>query len=115
MRAMSDWPKSFKEAYCERFRCPPEKFVLSVFRRTLYRRARPLAWLLVLFKRDFFRLDIDLINEVGEARSWSDFNAVISNHVQSSQLRSGFLRNGLKLRVSCSRVKRLAERLFGRR
>lgn len=112
---MSDWSKSFKDAYCERYRCAPGRFVIRVFKGGLYRRARLLGPLVMLINRRFFRLDIDLINEVGATRSWSDFNFVISNHVQSSQLRSGFLRNGLKLRVSCHRLKRMATKLFGRR
>lgn len=112
---MADWPKSFKDAFCERYRCSPDRFVIRIFKKALYRRARFLAPLVMLISRRFFRLDIDLVNEVGASRSWSDFNGVITNHVQSSHLRSGFLRNVLKLRVSCHRLKRIAMKLFGRR
>jgi hypothetical protein len=112
---MADWPASFKEAYCERYRCSPEQFVHCAFKHGLYRRARFIAPAVMLFSRRLFQLDIDLIHEIGATRSWGDFNSVISNHVQSSHLRSGFFRNVLKLRVSCSRLKRIAMKLFGRR
>lgn len=112
---MADWQKSFKDAYCERYRCSPERFVILVFKKGLYRRARLIGPLLMFFRPRFFQLDIDLINELGTARSWGDFNSIITNHVQSSHLRSGYLRNAMKVRVSCHRLKRIATRLFGRR
>ncbi|MCB1128358.1 MAG: hypothetical protein KDM81_17825 [Verrucomicrobiae bacterium] len=112
---MADWSRSFKEAYCERYRCSPGRFVIRVFKKGLYRRARLIGPILMVFSPRLFQLDIDLINELGGARNWGDFNAIISNHVQSSHLRSGFLRNALKLRVSCQRLKRIATKLFGRR
>lgn len=112
---MSEWSQSFQEAFCKRYRCSPAAYPRKAFLKTLYRRARWIVPLLQLTHRNYFRLDHDLIAEAGASRSWSDFNAAISNYVQSNMLRSGFLRRELKFRVSCNRLKRLAKKLFGER
>jgi len=41
--SQSAWPKTFKEAFCERFKCPPERYEQKVFLRCLYRHALPVA------------------------------------------------------------------------
>lgn len=112
---MSEWSQSFQEAFCKRYRCSPAAYPRKAFLKTLYRRARWIVPLLQLTRRNYFRLDHDLIGEVGASRNWSDFNSAISNYVQSNMLRSGFLRRDLKFRVSCNRLKRLARKLFGER
>ena len=112
---MSEWPQSFKVAFCKRYRCRPEAYARKAFFKALYWRAWLLLPLLRLLPRRYFRLDHALIDEVGDAQSWSDFNSAVSNYVQSNLLRSGFLRRTCKLRISCNRLKRMARKFFGGR
>jgi hypothetical protein len=113
---MSEWPKSFKTAVCEHYRCAPEAYVRKAFAKALYRRAWLLLPLLRFFMpRWFFSLDYALIDEVGDAQDWNDFNSAVSMYVESNALRSGFLRRTCKLRVSCQRLKRMARGFFGER
>src|SRR5438046_1312523 len=42
--------KTFKETFCEHFKCAPESFLWELLKRSLYPRARPLARLIYWFK-----------------------------------------------------------------
>ena len=112
---MNEWSHSFKAAFCKHYRCPPEAYRRKAFLKALYWRAWFLLPLLRLLPRRYFILDHTLIDEVGDARSWTDFNSAISNYVRSNMLRSGFLRRVGKLRVSCNRLKRMARKFFRER
>ena len=112
---MSEWSQSFRAAFCQHYRCTPEAYAHKAFFKALYWRAWFLLPLLRLLPRRYFRLDYALIDEVGDAMNWDDFNSAVSNYVRSNLLRSGFLRRVFKLRISCNRLKRIARGFFGER
>lgn len=112
---MPIWPKSFQEAFCERFRCEPERFVSVALRKSLPWRVRLLRPLFTLLYPDYFRLDFELMEMVGGARSWSEVNAALGAFSSNNRLRGGFYRNTLKVRASGRRVSRLVTTLVGDR
>jgi len=109
---MSD--PTFAECFCARNNVPREKFVRAVFKRTLYRRAYLLRWLLPLMHPNYFAADFDLIYGVENLRRVRDFvleaerfNAHPANH--------GWLRRTFCLRVSTSRLKALIRETMPRK
>jgi hypothetical protein len=112
---MSNWSKSFREAFCERYRCAPERFVPVALRKVLPWRVRFLRpWFSLLYP-DYFRLDYELVEMLGGARSWSEVNAALGAFSSNNRLRGGFYRNTLKVRASGRRVSRLVTRVVGDR
>lgn len=82
-------------------------------RRCLYRRALFVWPILRVLRRNFFQVDADTIERVGDAENWGAFRAELSAFSSENRMRSGFFRNRLKLRVSGSRLSQLAEEFFG--
>jgi hypothetical protein len=100
-------PKTFKAAFCEHFRCPPERYEESLFWRALFRHAVPLAFLARRFDPEFFHEDRDLIREVGAMTSQEIFRHEI-NYFYGRNLRDkSWLRSTLRIRISGNRMIRL--------
>jgi hypothetical protein len=97
------WPKTFRESFCERFDCPPERFEMRVFWRCLYRRSLPLSWLVYLFRRDHFNLDLQTIRQLGVCRSSREFRDELEAFRYEYQMRGGILRQ-LRVRISGKRL-----------
>jgi hypothetical protein len=110
---MTVWNKSFQEAFCEHYRCPPERYKRVATRKALPWRVRLLRPLIMLVHPSHFRLDFEFLEQVGQARSWPECNAALSAFSSNNRLRGGFYRNSLKLRASGRRVSRLVERVMG--
>ena len=110
---MNGWHKTFRETFCEHYRCPESQYVRKAFRKCLYRRALLLAPLLELLWRDFFQVDLDAIERLGAAQSWKELNTELRAFQSNSQLRGRLLRSQFRLRVSGNRIRRLAVQLFG--
>jgi CheY-like chemotaxis protein len=103
--------KTFAELFCARFGVKPENFSKAVLRRTLYPRARLVAPLLRLFFRDYFEADHDFIAGTGRLRDLGQMAAEI-RHYQRHMLNHGYLRQGLRLRVSAFRMTRLVNEIM---
>ena len=112
---MSTWSKSFREAFCERYRCVPERFVPVALRKVLPWRVRLIRPFFTLLYPDFFRLDFELVEMLGAAHSWSEINAALGAFSSNNHLRGGFYRNTLKVRASGRRVSRLVTKVVGDR
>ncbi|MFA6290056.1 MAG: hypothetical protein WC661_21940 [Opitutaceae bacterium] len=97
---------TFSERFCEQHGIPREQYARAVFKRALYRRARPVAWLLPLLKRDYFAADFDLIYQIERIRRLRDFNTESERFHEHSSNR-WWLRRRLLIRVSTSRLKNL--------
>lgn len=110
---VSDWPKTFKEAFCERYRCPSDQYLRRAFRKCLYRRAALLAPIIMAVSPAFFQVDMDVIERIGSARSWRELHAELKAFSINSRLRTRPLRSQFRLRVSGNRICKLAEVLFG--
>ena len=96
----------FADRFCEQHGVPREQYAQAIFKRALYRRARLVAWLLPIFKRDYFAADFDLIYQVEHIRRLRDFNTEAERFHEHSSNR-GWLRRRLLIRVSTSRLKNL--------
>lgn len=112
---MRTWNKSFREAFCEQYHCPPQRFVPVAARKALPWRVRLLRPLILMLHPDHFRLDYEFMERVGDARSWSECNAALGAFSSNNKLRGGFYRNTVKLRASGQRVSRLVRRVMGAR
>ncbi len=104
------WPKTFREAYCEQFNCPPAEFELRVFWRCLYRRSLPLAALVYLLNRRYFLLDLQTIRQLGVSRSPQEFRGELEAFRYEYRTRGGILRQ-LRVRVSGKRLVALLREL----
>ena len=104
---------TFRQAFCERYHCSEAKYLRKAFRKCLYRRALLFAPFLEAAWRDFFQVDLDLIERAGVAQNWFELHAELRAFLTNSRLRSRRLRSQLRLRVSGNRVRRLAEVMFG--
>ena len=100
------WPKTFRESFCERFKCPAEDFERRIFWRCLYRRSLPIAALVYLFRRGYFDLDFQTIRQLGVARSSEEFRVELETFRYEYRMRGGVLR-GLRVRVSGKRLSEL--------
>jgi hypothetical protein len=81
-----EWPQTFKEAFCQRFRCSPERYETAVFWRAPFRHALPLAWCIGQIAPDFFADDLELIREVGPMTNPELFKSEV-NYSRSCVLR----------------------------
>jgi hypothetical protein len=101
--------RTFREIYCERHRCPPDKFTRRIFWRTLYPHARLVAPLILLFNYEFFSADRALIVYAGDALSVAQVRDEVRDFFWDSNNRR-WLRGALRLRVSGERLKNLSRR-----
>jgi len=97
------WPKTFREAFCERFNCPAEEFERRVFWRCLHRRSLPLAWLVYVLRRQYFALDFQTIRQLAVSRSPQEFRGELESFRYEYQMRGGVLRD-LRVRISGKRL-----------
>ena len=111
---MTTWDKSFREAFCERYGCTAERFVPLAARKALPWRVRLLRPVILLLHPSHFHLDLELMERVGEARSWSECHAALGAFNSNNKMRGGFFRNSVKLRASGRRVTRLVGRVMGK-
>jgi hypothetical protein len=101
----------FKTAFCQHLGCSPEAFREQLFRRSLYPRCRPLAFLLRRLAPDFFQEDWEFLERLGQMLSWSAFAAEANGIRSDPHLNRGFLRRRLHLRVSGARLLRLRDEI----
>jgi hypothetical protein len=94
----------FKTLYCSIYQCPPEAFKRRLFWRCLHRRALPFAKLLMLIRPRFFRLDLDFIEEAGNAESFEEMVRVINGFRQDCQTSRRFVHDDLSIRMSGTRL-----------
>ena len=106
LEKMTSPQRTFGELFCERYHVPPESYAREMLRRTLYRRARMIAPVIRFFFPRFFAADLDFVRGVGLIKRAEDLGDEVTEFHLHPRNR-GFLRYGLKLRVSCQRVSRL--------
>jgi len=107
------WPKSFKEAFCDKYQCPAELYEKKVFWRCLYRHALPAAALIFWCKPDFFREDFDLIREIDQMRSPDVFRSELNFFYGRNMRDKNWIRRAFYIRLSGKRLLKLKGLLFG--
>ncbi|HEY1791281.1 MAG TPA: hypothetical protein VGG34_00050 [Opitutaceae bacterium] len=101
---------TFAERYCAKHRLLPEEYEKAVLTRSLYPQARLLGPLLSLF-RAYFLSDREFVSGVGQISRLRDFDQEAFAYVGDPNNR-GFLRQGLRLRVSVNRLYRVVHDTF---
>jgi hypothetical protein len=104
--------KSFQDAFCERYHCSSSGFERSLFWRCLYPHAVPLAYLIRLFRPDFFKADFLLIQYVASDLTVSEVNGDLDRFDYGNHVQRNWLRTGLRIRICSERVAALAKTLF---
>ena len=100
--------RNLRLAYCQKYRCDLRRFRRRMFWRCLYPHAVFLAPLLLLLEPTFFRPDLGLIDEVGEATSIDEVAADINGFVDTCQLNGGVLHQRLRIRISGKKLMQIA-------
>jgi hypothetical protein len=110
---LNNWPSKFNIAFCNRYSCSEADYTRRAMRKCLYRRALFVWPILSVLRRNFFQVDTDTLERIGDAENWGAFRTELSAFSSENRMRSGFFRNRLKLRISGNRLSQLAEELFG--
>jgi hypothetical protein len=105
------WAKTFRDAFCGHFNCQPEQFEQRVLRRALHRRSLPIAGAFLLFKPNYFDMELRTLRYLGNARSSEEFRAELDSYRSEYRRHGGFLRNMFALRLSGRRLMDLAANL----
>ncbi|PAW86287.1 MAG: hypothetical protein B9S33_08430 [Pedosphaera sp. Tous-C6FEB] len=87
--------------------CDEPACLRRIFWRAMPRVALPLASVVWLVRREFFAPDLALIRELGQTRDVIEFNVLIEQFRDEMLKTGGWARNGLRLRVSGRRLRRL--------
>src|SRR5687767_5707635 len=109
----NQWQKTFRERFCEQFKCEDSNFEERVFWRCLN---RPHAWIFAKFlfpkNRAIFKEDLDFIHELGGIRDPLTFKNEVNRYHGRNVREKGWIRGAFGIRVSGKRVMKLKNRLF---
>jgi hypothetical protein len=107
------WQVTFRERFCEQFKCDPSQFEEAVFWRCLN---RPHAWffarLIFPKKPQVFKEDLEFIHELGGIRDPLTFKNEVNRYHGRNVREKGWTRGTFGIRVSGKRVMKLKNRLF---
>lgn len=103
---------TLREAYAAVYNCRPEEFDHRVFWRCLYPHAGLLAWWMWWVEREFFRIDLETIEALGEARCGADIRRTINDLENYGRVERSLRRGRLMIRLSPSRLGRVLKPLL---
>jgi hypothetical protein len=103
----------FLTLFCEKFGCDPRKFKKCVFVECVHPEGQALARCLHLFRPRLFERDLDLIERVKNATSFTQIERLV-DYEEAKYTPEGLVRLVLKARVSKKRLLALAQTLFSR-
>lgn len=106
-----DSPCDVKSRYCEIFSVAPDQFEKSLFWRSIRWYIFPMAVGVAAVHPKHFRLDYQFIESIGSCETMADVRAEVASFHWECGI-SSFLRRRLGVRVSASRIARLAKRLL---
>lgn len=99
---------TFRQAYCARFGCAEQDFESQLLRRCLPLTSRPLAWLLRLCLPRFFEAELEVVANLGLARSLAEIDFAANELASVPESRTGLLRGVLRQRLSGRRLMAVA-------
>ena len=112
MQQRNIWNQTFRERFCEQYRCSTTDFAEAVFWRCVHWH----AWLPArfLYRRDpsLFKEDIDFIHELGGIRDPLIFKAELNRFHGRNVREKGWIRGSFHIRVSARRVITLKNKIF---
>ena len=97
--------------FCKRYKCPQEAFEKAILQRCVSPLVWPAVQIILLFRRDYFSFDLELIEDMKKATSFAQVNQLISSYCSTPRQRS-FVKLFFHLRVSKRRLKQLAREIF---
>lgn len=103
--------RTFAEIYCERESLTSSELHTVLFLRTLYPRARLIAWLVRWLNPRHFLADYEFIEDVGHLRSLQDFSLALGSYVEHPS-NWGLLRRRFRIRVSARRMLLVVRTVF---
>ena len=98
--------------YCQRHHFSPEDFTEKVLWECMRPLQRPIARLIWLCNEDFFKSDLELINQVKDATSYAKIRETIK-FFSKEPASTNFVRRSLKIRISRSKLLGLAAAALG--
>lgn len=101
--------KTFSQALCQSVGCTPDEYLRVALKHCLYPRPRCCYRLFVPF---LSAADLQLLTDAGAATSVNQFNELLNDYRCDLQVRSGFFRRRLKLRISTTRLEQLFKRVM---
>ncbi len=104
---------NFKNAICMRNGWIPSAYMDKVLWRCMHQRAVFLARVINVFYPGYFKKDRELIMELAEATSLTDFSVALKEFAEVNKNRRGLLREAFKLRISGQRALKLGAEYFG--
>lgn len=108
----NQWKQTFRERFCEHYKCAPERFEEEVFWRCIHWHAGMLAR--ILYSRDpsLFKEDFEFIHELGGIRDPLIFKSELNRFHGRNVRDKGWIRGTFHIRVSAKRVINLKKRIY---
>jgi len=105
------WPKDFRTLYCEQHGCAPEEFDNHLFWRALYPHALLFAPVIRWLAPNFFRLDYETIDRVGQTYDGREFAQDLDRYAFLNTGLHSILRTLFLVRISGRKLVRLRRRV----
>jgi hypothetical protein len=106
------WPETFRDAYCRRFRCRSRSYAFSAMQRTVYAHAVVPLLILYPFRTRSVQGALYVLELAGNARNFGEFLRAIDRYHQWMRTYPGIWQSAWKMRVSGQRLIRLQRVLF---
>ncbi len=108
-RFVERWPGSFRELFCQKYRCSLKSFEKRMFWRSLYRESLLVSSLICLFHPAYFDRDWAVIQKLGDTSNASEFEREVVAYQRRTRLEIGTVRVRWLLRISGRRLMRIKE------
>lgn len=102
----------FRTAFCSKKDCSLDEYQQLVFKNCLGVGSKVLAPVINAVIPSFFSYDFELIEKVGRAINQLQVQEAISHYYLLCRYKKSFLHNQLHLRISCSKLQKLAFDVF---
>lgn len=112
MEQSRNWTSTFRERFCQVYKCDPGAFEEAVFWKTLHLHAWPVARWFFGRNRQIFNEDLEFIHELGGVRDPLIFKSEVNRFHGRNVREKGWLRGTFHIRVSARRVIKLKNHLF---
>lgn len=106
------WKATFRERFCEQYKCAPADFEREVFFRCVHWHGQIFARLLYRKDPAIFKEDLDFIHEVGGVRDPFVFKSEVNRFHGRNVRERGWIRGVFVIRVSAMRAINLKNKLF---
>jgi hypothetical protein len=104
--------ENLQTRFCERFKCPPERYRKRAFKQLFHARAKMVAPVISLLNPAFFDQDLRFIENLGESTDLREAKVTAADFQDANTSKRSLLRTRLKIRVSGWKATVLATQLF---